>query len=259
MSATDRRRQPRLAHAASRGRGHALGSRRRHHAARAPGAQRSRTGRTAARARRHAGLRRRRGAASGGAVGLFLAALLVAGLVTAGIVYAAMSASLPDPNAALRAAATRPPSSLTATASVLAKLFAEQNRSDQPLSEIPLTLQHAVIATEDQRFYEHAASTRSASRARSFTDIVLRRKAQGGSTITQQYVKQAFVGDESSLKRKVREAMLAQRIEKRYTKNQILELYLNTIYFGHGAYGVEAASQVYFGKTVSKLTLPSRR
>ena len=141
-------------------------------------------------------------------------------------------------------------------ASVLTKLFAEQNRSDKSLSVIPLVLQHAVIATEDQRFYQHSGVDPLGIARALFTDIVLRRKAQGGSTITQQYVKQAFVGDELSLKRKLMEAMLAQRIEKRYTKNQILELYLNTIYFGHGAYGVEAASQVYFGKSVDKLSAP---
>jgi penicillin-binding protein 1A len=87
-------------------------------------------------------------------------------------------------------------------------------------------------------------------------DIVRRERAQGGSTITQQYVKQAFVTSEKTIKRKVQEAILAQRVERRYTKDQILQNYLNTIYFGHGAYGVEAASRVYFGKGVSDLSVP---
>ena len=139
---------------------------------------------------------------------------------------------------------------------MLTRLYAEQNRSDRPLSQIPVSLRQAVIATEDQRFYEHAGVDPMGIARAVFADVVLHRGAQGGSTITQQYVKQAFVGSERSLRRKVAEAMLAGRVEKRYTKDQILELYLNTIYFGHGAYGVESAAQVYFGKSVQKLSLP---
>ncbi len=188
-------------------------------------------------------------------VGLILAALVVAGLVTAGVIYTTTSASLPDPNAALARGRDQTTVITDRKGHVLTKLFAEQNRSDKALSAIPLVLQHAVISTEDQRFYEHAGVDPLGIARAVFNDVLLRRKAQGGSTITQQYVKQAFVGDERTLKRKIMEAMLAQRVEKRYTKNQILELYLNTIYFGHGAYGVESASQVYFGKPVEKLTV----
>lgn len=176
--------------------------------------------------------------------------------MTAGIVYFAMSASLPDPNAAAARGRDQTTVITDREGRVLTKLYAEQNRSDQPLSRIPVALQKAVISTEDQRFYEHTGVDPLGIARALVTDIVLRRKAQGGSTITQQYVKQAFVGDETSLKRKLREALLAQRVEKRYSKDQILEFYLNTIYFGHGAYGVESASQVYFGKTVAKLTVP---
>ncbi len=197
---------------------------------------------------------RRRGSAWR-TLGLILLAVLVAGLITAGIVYASLSASLPDPNAA--AARGRDQSSVITDRQgrVLARLFAEENRRDVPLAKIPKELQQAVIATEDQRFYEHAGVDPLGIARAVITDVILRRKAQGGSTITQQYVKQAFVGDERTITRKVKEAMLAQRVEKRYSKDQILELYLNTIYFGHGAYGVESASRVYFGKSVSKLTL----
>ena len=189
-------------------------------------------------------------------IGLVAAALFIAALVTAGIIYMTMSASLPDPNAALARGRDQTTVITDRRGRVIAKLFAEQNRSDKSLSAIPLTLQHAVISTEDQRFYEHAGVDPLGIARAVLADVVLRRRAQGGSTITQQYVKQAFVGDERSIKRKVMEAMLAQRVEKRYTKNQILELYLNTIYFGHGAYGVESASQVYFGKPVGKLSIP---
>ncbi len=137
----------------------------------------------------------------------------------------------------------------------VAKLFAEQDRTDRELKEISPSLRQAVIATEDRRFYEHSGVDLTGTFRALFTDIKEGEARQGGSTITQQYVKQAFVTDEKTLKRKVSEAMLARRLERKYTKDQILELYLNTIYFGHGAYGVEAASQAYFGKHAHQLTL----
>jgi penicillin-binding protein 1A len=121
---------------------------------------------------------------------------------------------------------------------------------------MPQALRQAVIATEDQRYYEHAGVDPTGIARALMNDVVLGKASQGGSTITQQYVKNAFGTPEKTLKRKVSEALLANRIEKQYSKDQILELYLNTIYFGHGAYGVEAASQIYFGKSVEALTLP---
>lgn len=189
-------------------------------------------------------------------VGLVLLLALAAMTITAAVVYASISSSLPDPNAALGMGRDQSTTILDRNGRVLTRLYAEQNRSDRPLDKIPASLRQAVIATEDQRFYEHAGVDPLGIARAVFTDVVLRRGAQGGSTITQQYVKQAFVGNERSLRRKVAEAMLANRVEKRYSKDQILELYLNTIYFGHGAYGVESAAQAYFGKTVEKLSLP---
>lgn len=137
----------------------------------------------------------------------------------------------------------------------LAKLFAEQNRTDRTLAEIPETLRNAVVATEDQRFYEHRGVDPLGIARALWTDIRTRSTAQGGSTITQQYVKNAFVTPERTLSRKISEAVLAYRIEKHMGKDRILELYLNTIYFGHGAYGVESAAHAYFGKSVTELDL----
>ncbi len=151
--------------------------------------------------------------------------------------------------------ATSPPIILDRSGRLLARLFAEQNRSDQPLQKMPAALRQAVVATEDQRFYEHAGVDPIGIARALVADVVLGKKSQGGSTITQQYVKNAFGTPEKTIKRKVEEALLANKLEQSYTKDQILELYLNTIYFGHGAYGVEAASQVYFGKGVEKLDL----
>lgn len=178
----------------------------------------------------------------------------VAFAITGGIVYARMARSLPDPGGQMKG---RDQTSVIRDKDghTLAKLFAEQNRTDVELAEIPIQLRQAVISTEDQRFYEHKGVDPLGIVRAVIVDIRERAKVQGGSTITQQFVKQAFVTPEKTVRRKVMEGMLAYRVEKRFSKDRILELYLNTIYFGHGAYGVEAASQVYFGKHVRHLTL----
>ena len=134
-------------------------------------------------------------------------------------------------------------------------LHAEENRTDLTLAEIPLSLQHAVIAIEDERFYLHRgvdfrAILRAVSANASAGEVT-----QGGSTITQQLVKTLLLDREQTLDRKVAEAALAWQFERRYTKERILELYLNTIYFGNGAYGVSAAAEEYFGHPVEQLTL----
>jgi penicillin-binding protein 1A len=184
------------------------------------------------------------------------ATVLVAVLILAGVGgCAALSASLPDPSTTKARGRDQSTIILDRDGRLLARLFAEQNRSDQPLQKMPAALRQAVIATEDQRFYEHAGVDPIGIARALVTDVVLGKKSQGGSTITQQYIKNAFGTPEKTLKRKLEEALLANKIEKNYTKDKILELYLNTIYFGHGAYGVEAASQVYFGKGVEKLDL----
>ena len=186
--------------------------------------------------------------------GLTLLLALVAVFLAGGIVYASILRDLPDLEG--------PPAGRDQTSvildrngEVLTTLFAEQNRTDRPLSEIPRELRQAVIATEDARFYDHAGVDPIGIARALWVDIRTRSTAQGGSTITQQYVKNAFVTPERTMKRKVSEAILAYRLEKRHSKDRILELYLNTIYFGHGAYGVESAAQVYFGKPVTDLDL----
>jgi len=187
-------------------------------------------------------------------LGLILLVAFAALGITAGIVYASLASSLPDPNVANGRGRDQSSVILDRQGRVLVKLYAEENRSDKKLADIPPLLRRAAIATEDKRFYEHAGVDPLGIARAVVTDVVLRKSAQGGSTITQQYVKQAFVTDERTLKRKVMEAMLANRIEQRHSKDEILELYLNTIYFGHGAYGVESAARAYFGKGVEKLT-----
>ncbi len=133
--------------------------------------------------------------------------------------------------------------------------FYEQRRSLLPLAKIPVHLKQAVLAVEDARFYEHRGlSPRAIARA-TLTNLLARRKSQGGSTITQQLARVLFLTPEKSFSRKLKEALLAIQIERKYSKDKILELYFNQVYFGHGAYGVEAAAQTYFKKSVEQLSL----
>ena len=104
------------------------------------------------------------------------------------------------------------------------------------------------MAVEDARFYQHSGIDPRGILRAVWSNITNRGVAEGGSTITQQLAKNAYLSQEQTLKRKIQEVFLALQIERNYTKNEILELYLNQIYFGQGAYGVEAASQVYFNK-----------
>jgi penicillin-binding protein 1A len=121
--------------------------------------------------------------------------------------------------------------------------------------DIPEHLKHAVIATEDRRFYSHfGIDTIGLARAM-FTNIFAGRVVQGGSTLTQQLAKNAFLSHERTLKRKVQEALLSIWLERNYTKNEIITFYLNRVYLGAGSYGVDAASHRYFGRSVNKLTV----
>jgi penicillin-binding protein 1A len=130
-----------------------------------------------------------------------------------------------------------------------------ENRIPVPISKIPKNLQQAFIAAEDARFYQHIGiDPRGIIRA-VWANITNHGVSEGGSTITQQLAKNALLTQEQTLKRKIQEAVLALQIERQYSKSEILELYLNQIYFGQGAYGVQAAAQVYFGKNVEDLDL----
>ena len=138
---------------------------------------------------------------------------------------------------------------------LIGRIHSDADRVSIPLKDMPLDLQHAVIATEDRTFYSNPGISVGGIARAAFADL-FGHSHQGGSTITQQYVKNAFVGNQPSLLRKMREAIISLKLAHTHSKNQILELYLNTIYFGRGAYGVEAASEAYFGHSAKKLTLP---
>jgi 1A family penicillin-binding protein len=124
-----------------------------------------------------------------------------------------------------------------------------------PLAHIPQALRDAVIATEDKRFYYHWGIDPIGIARATVQNYRRGRVVEGGSTITQQLTKLLFLTPDKSLERKLKEAVLALELERRYTKDRILEMYLNQVYFGHGAYGVEAAARTYFGKSVSELNL----
>ena len=122
-------------------------------------------------------------------------------------------------------------------------------------NDIPDMMKKAIVATEDRRFYDHGALDLVSVTRALVTNYMAGQTLEGGSTIAQQTVKNIFLSHDRTLSRKIEELVLAVRLEKNYTKDEILELYLNTIYFGHGAYGIKDAARIYFGKDVKDLNV----
>ena len=172
----------------------------------------------------------------------------VLGSVVFGIAY--FMVDIPDPNEYVNSQATI---IQYADGSELGRLGA-QNRTVIPLAKIPLHLRHAVLAAEDRNFYSQSAVNPIAI-ARAAINNLLGRQLQGGSTITQQYAKTAFLTTERTFTRKIKELIIAIKLENQLSKDEILENYLNTIYFGRGAYGVETGAQAYFGHGVESLSV----
>lgn len=143
-----------------------------------------------------------------------------------------------------------------ADGTLLTNLYYEQDRVVVPLSQISTDLQHAVIAIEDERFYKHEGFDPQAIARAFFIDLATGHIVEGASTLDQQYIKNTILTPQKTFSRKIQEAVLAYQLDQKYTKDQILEKYLNTIYFGNSWYGVETASQNFFGKSAKDLTLP---
>jgi len=137
----------------------------------------------------------------------------------------------------------------------IARLHEEENRQTVPLSKISPYLVQCVLSTEDSRFYQHHGIDFSGIFRALLTNLRYGRMQQGGSTITQQLARSLFLTRQKTLTRKLAEAILALEIEKKYTKEEILELYLNNVYWGHNAYGIESAAKLYFGKPAQDLDL----
>ncbi len=133
--------------------------------------------------------------------------------------------------------------------------FSIERRALLPLSKIPADLQNAVIAVEDDNFYHHWGISPKGMIRSALRDLLARRVVQGASTITQQLAKQIFLKPEKKFSRKIREVLLALQIERNFSKSEILQFYLNQVYFGEGAYGAQSAARNYFGKDISDLTL----
>lgn len=137
---------------------------------------------------------------------------------------------------------------------LISELFTER-RVWVPLNQIPVDLQNAFIAVEDDRFFKHWGISPAGMIRASVKNFMAGRVVQGGSTITQQLSKLIFLTQEKTMGRKVRELLLALQIERRFSKEEILQMYLNQVYFGQGAYGVSAAAKIYFGKSPQELNL----
>ena len=131
--------------------------------------------------------------------------------------------------------------------------FYREQRIDVPLSRVSPHLVHAIVTTEDRRFFEHRGVDGWRILAAAWNNLLEGRAAQGGSTITQQLARQSFLTPDKTLRRKLKEAILAARLEGLYSKEKILELYLNKVYFGGGLFGAEAAARGFFGKPASRL------
>jgi membrane peptidoglycan carboxypeptidase len=170
-------------------------------------------------------------------------------LALAAFVYGYAATDIPDPNQAFRAQTTLV---YYQDGKHLIGRFATQNRESVPLSDVPQHVQDAVIAAEDRTFYSNQGIDPKGILRAVFSNAE-GNPTQGASTITQQYVKVLYLSQERTLSRKIREAFLSLKIEHKLSKTQILEGYLNTIYFGRGAYGVQAAAHAYFGTDVSHL------
>ena len=132
--------------------------------------------------------------------------------------------------------------------------ISEVNRESVPLTQIPLHVQHALLAAEDRTFYQNNGVSPSGI-GRALVVALKGGPTQGGSTITQQYVKNYFLTQDKTISRKAKEFIISIKIDQQESKNTILANYLNTIYYGRGAYGIQTAAKAYFGVDASKLTV----
>ena len=188
---------------------------------------------------------------------LLIALVVVALFGSAGVVFGVVQWLRKDLASPQSLTAIQPPIKTTvydARGRVLHEFFKE-NRSQVPLNQIPRHLKNATISTEDRSFYQHWGVDLWGIARAAATDVMHLKRAQGGSTITQQLARNLFLTHERTFTRKLKEIALAIEIERNYSKDQILEMYFNQIYFGEGAYGVEAAAKTYFNKPVRQLSL----
>jgi 1A family penicillin-binding protein len=191
------------------------------------------------------------------AIGVVAVFVLVAALSGIGgvLFFAGLRDGLPDLNALQRIGEMDQATAVFDDKDSLAFTIFKEQRIEVPLAEVSPNLTKAITSIEDQRFFDHRGFDLVRIASAAWANVRHNRRAQGGSTITQQLARQSFLTPNKSYHRKVQELILAARLERIYTKPQILELYFNKIYFGDGLYGVEAASRGFFGKHASEVTV----
>ena len=187
---------------------------------------------------------------------LLLVVLLATGALSAGVAWyiVKLSEDLPSMLELANPRSSLPSILYDRNGEVIARLFIE-NRTPLELSQISPNLVRAVLAAEDSAFYQHGGIRIGSIMRALYTDLIERGKVQGASTITQQLARNLFLSHEKSITRKAKEIIIAMRLEKLFPKDKILELYLNTINFGHGAWGAETAAHTYFDKSAKDLDL----
>jgi penicillin-binding protein 1A len=197
-----------------------------------------------------------RGAGSSGRAGMFFILLISSGIlfgILGGLAYWTLS-DLPQVNSIEEYVPIESSKVYSSDAKVLAEFYLER-RTFIPSYQIPDLVKKAFVAIEDVRFYSHPGVDFIGIFRALLQDVKARSMVQGGSTITQQLAKMLFLKPEKSIIRKIKEAIISIQIEKRYTKDEILGLYLNQTYFGTRAFGIEAAAQTYFGKPAARLSI----
>ncbi len=179
---------------------------------------------------------------------------LIGGIICVVLLFIWYSRDLPTPGKLVQSKYSDATRIYDRKGVLLYSVYQEQNRSYVPLSQVPKDLQNATIATEDEDFYKNQGFS-IRGYLRQFRNLLFYRRLEGGSTITQQLVKIILLTSDRSLPRKIKEFILAVQVDKKYSKDQILEMYLNNIPYGGTAIGVEAAAETYFGKKAKDLNL----
>ncbi len=185
---------------------------------------------------------------------IFFMTIILAAAISGYFLYNKLSADLPNINT-LHNVQYQTPLSIYSKDNLLIAQFGEKKRAPVTIEEVPQQLINAFIAAEDDNFYEHPGVDFKGLLRAGLQLALTGKKKQGGSTITMQVTRNFLLSNEKTYTRKIKEIMLALKIEHEYPKNKILELYLNQIFMGHRAYGIAAAAQVYYGKSLTELSL----
>src|SRR5258706_10623106 len=185
---------------------------------------------------------------------VLFAGLMAAGAFLAGLVVALAYPNLPSLEVLTDYQPKIPMRVYTAEGALIGE-FGEERRSLISIKDVPEQLKHAILAAEDERFYQHAGIDYVGVARAAYANLTQGGRRQGASTITMQVARNFFLSSEKTLTRKLYEALLAFKIENNLLKEHTLELYINQIYLGQRAYGFAAASQIYFGKSLDKLSL----